>query len=150
MRILQFFIRSMHPMLPAMISLTLFCGLQSCKTETKEKNTEAEKEEQRQLVEITTVNMDFRMADTIPAGWNNFLYKNQSPQTHFILIDKYPEGKNSEDAEKYVAPVFDKAMKLINEGKTEEGYAEFGNLPEWFGEVVFMGGDRIAVSWRNR
>ncbi len=97
-------------------------------------------EESEPVVEVITQEMDFQMPDTIPSGWNTFRYKNQSPQTHFLLIDKYPEGKTSEDAETLVAPVFDNAMKLITEGKVEEGYAEFAKLPEWFGEVVFMGG----------
>jgi len=34
-------------------------------------------------------------------------------------------------------------MKLIMEGKTEEGYAEFAKLPEWFSEVVFVGGSGL-------
>ena len=124
-------------------SLT-FIGLQSCKTDKKQEKTSTTEVEKENVVEIITQNMDFQMNDTIPSGWNTFRYKNQSPQTHFFLIDKYPEGKTSEDAEKLVAPVFDSAMKLINEGKTEEGYAEFANLPEWFGEVRFIGGSGLV------
>lgn len=92
------------------------------------------------IVEIITNNMDFQMSDTIFSGWNTIRYKNLSSQTHFVLIDQYPPGKTSKDAEEFVAPVFDKAMKLISEGKTEEGYAEFANLPVWFSEVKFVGG----------
>jgi len=124
------------------ISFTFFL-IQSCnsdKKQTKNIIVEAEKEN---VIEIITENMDFQMPDTIPSGWNTFRYKNLSPQTHFFLIDKYPEGKTSEDAEKLVAPVFDSAMKLITEGKTEEGYAEFAKLPKWFSEVVFVGGSGL-------
>jgi len=122
-----------------------FLSLHSCKSEKKETVPEPEvaAEEQEKVIEIITKSMDFQMSDTIPSGWNTFRYKNQSPQTHFFLIDKYPEGKTSEDAEKVVAPVFDKAMKLINEGKAEEGFAEFANLPEWFADVVFLGGSGL-------
>ena len=115
---------------------------QSCKTEKKQKEN-ADVEVRENVIEIVTSNMDFQMQDTIPSGWNTFRYRNQSPQTHFFLVDKYPEGKTSEDAENLVAPVFDSAMKLINEGKTEEGFAQFANLPEWFGEVVFHGGSGL-------
>lgn len=118
-----------------------FLIFQSCKKEKKQTNniTETKKEviKKKKVIEIITESMDFQMSDTIPSGWNTFRYINKSPQTHFFLIDKYPEGKNSEDAKKYVAPVFDEAMKLINEGKAKEGFAEFANLPEWFSEVVF-------------
>jgi hypothetical protein len=128
----------------SLITLTL---MESCKSEKKDSTSESTSEVKEDIpetkdnvIEIITENMDFQMKDTIPSGWNTFRYKNQSDQTHFVLIDKYPEGKTSADAEKVVAPVFDKAMKLINEGKTEEGFAEFANLPDWFSEVVFMGG----------
>lgn len=46
MRIAQFSIRGMLQALPTMISLTFFCGLCSCKTETKVKNEEAEMTEE--------------------------------------------------------------------------------------------------------
>ncbi len=130
--------------LTLLISVSSFClFIQSCKTDIKqEKNTTVEVEKEN-VIEIITENMDFQMADTITSGWNTFRYKNQSPQTHFFLVDKYPEGKTSEDAENLVAPVFDSAMKLITSGKTEEGYAEFAKLPEWFSEVVFVGGSGI-------
>jgi hypothetical protein len=129
------------------VSLITLPLMESCKSEKKDSAPEsaAEKiedipEKKDNVIEIITENMDFQMKDTIPSGWNTFRYKNESTQTHFVLIDDYPEGKTSEDAEKVVGPVFDRAMKLISEGKTEEGYAEFGNLPEWFSEVVFLGG----------
>jgi len=120
-----------------------FLFLQSCKNDKKETQHETVVVEKENVIEIITKNMDFQMPDTISSGWNTFRYKNLSPQTHFFLVDKYPEGKTSEDAEKLVAPVFDSAMKLIMEGKTEEGYAEFAKLPEWFGEVVFVGGSGL-------
>jgi len=120
-----------------------FLFLQSCKNDKKETQHETVVLEKDNVVEIITKNMDFQMPDTISSGWNTFRYKNLSSQTHFFLLDKYPEGKTSEDAENLVAPVFDSAMKLIMDGKTEEGYAEFAKLPEWFGEVVFVGGSGL-------
>ena len=108
-----------------------------CKSDKKEAEQEAESqpmeevaENEENVIEILTENMDFQIADTIPSGWNTFRYKNQSTQTHFVLIDKYPEGRGSEDAEKIIGPIFDQGMKLINEGKAEEGFAEFGKLPD--------------------
>ena len=71
------------------------------------------------VINILTENMDFQMADTIPSGWNTFRYKNASPQTHFFLIDKYPEAITLDSVKARVLPPFDNGMKLINEGKTE-------------------------------
>lgn len=129
-----------------LISLFILPLVESCKSDKKQSTPEIASEPETEVaevdnaIEIITENMDFQMSDTIPSGWNTFRYKNQSTQTHFVMIDNYPEGKTSEDAEKVVGPVFDRAMKLISEGKTEEGYAEFANLPDWFSEVVFLGG----------
>ncbi|WP_422351467.1 hypothetical protein [Flagellimonas sp.] len=118
-----------------LVSLALFCL--SCKPEKK---TSADPSEMEKVVEVITENMDFQMADTINSGWNTFRYKNLSPQTHFILVDKYPPGKTAEDAEKVIGPIFDAGMKLITEGKTDEAMETFGQLPEWFSEVEFLGG----------
>ena len=58
-------------------------------------------------------------------------------------MDKYPEGKTVENTLTDVAPVFEEGMDLINQGKSEEGFAAFGKLPEWFGEIVFSGGSGL-------
>ncbi len=112
----------------------------ACNSGKKEKSEEAEEAAADNVVEIITQNMDIQMPDTITSGWNTFRFKNQSPQTHFFTIEKYPEGKTLEDIKAEVIPYFDSGMKLINEGKSEEGFAEFGKLPEWFGDVVILGG----------
>lgn len=118
-------------------------GVLSCKSDKKEKNIDSIKVQKENVIEIITENMDFQMPDTIKAGWNTFRYKNLSSQTHFFLIDKYPDGKTLKDVMTFVTPVFDNGMRLINEGKSEEGFAEFGKLPEWFSEVKFLGGSGL-------
>jgi hypothetical protein len=45
-----------------------------------------------------------------------------------------------------VGPPFDKGMKLLNEGKVQEGYAEFGKLPAWFAGVKYFGGSGLLSS----
>jgi len=109
-----------------LLPLLLLCY--GCKTDTKP------------VIEITTNNMEIQIIDSIPSGWNTFSYKNQSQETHFIVFEKYPDGISAADTKADVFPVFDKGMTLINEGKTEEGLAAFGNLPPWFFNVVFTGG----------
>ncbi|HAT65063.1 MAG TPA: hypothetical protein DCS66_10745 [Flavobacteriaceae bacterium] len=94
-------------------------------------------------IDIVTRSMEFQTLDSIPSGWNTFKYKNLSNETHFFLMDKYPEGKNVTHTIEEVAPVFEKGMQLINEGKREEGFAAFGKLPKWFGDIVFSGGSGL-------
>jgi hypothetical protein len=143
MRIFKHALKELNPKFTVIFVSFVFLVTMSCKSDNTKDTNKIEKPIKDNVIVIVTENMDFQMPDSITSGWNTFRYKNQSPQTHFFLVDKYPEGKTSEDAEKLVAPVFDSAMKLINEGKIEEGYAEFANLPEWFSEVKFIGGSGL-------
>ena len=123
-----------------------FVIITSCKSDKKEEPVEETTpveevvEEPDNVIEVVTRSMEFQSVDTIPSGWNTFKYQNLSNETHFILLDKYPEGKTVENTLTDVAPVFEKGMDLINEGKAEEGFAEFGKLPEWFSQIIFSGG----------
>jgi hypothetical protein len=123
-----------------LIFLMISIAFQSCKSDKKQNATEDVLIENENVIDVLTLDMEFQMPDTIPSGWVTFRYKNNSPQTHFILIDDYPEGKTLQDTKTYIMPPFDEGMKLINEGKPEEGFAAFGKLPEWFPEVKFIGG----------
>ncbi|MBU3822957.1 hypothetical protein KO566_12875 [Flavobacteriaceae bacterium XHP0103] len=127
--------------------LLLICFLFNCKNEKKTAPKEEITEVTEEVVEmpvnvinVVTRAMDFQSVDTIPSGWNTFKYENLSNETHFFLLDKYPEGKTAENAITDIAPVFEEGMDLINEGKAEEGFAAFAKLPEWYGDIVFSGG----------
>ncbi|NVJ87479.1 MAG: hypothetical protein HWE15_14310 [Algoriphagus sp.] len=118
-----------------------FLGIQSCGSSTQtETSAPEEKAPAPPVMEIVTETMDFQMPDTIPAGWYTWRYHNNSNQTHFILIDDYPDGITLDSIKARVLPVFGNGMTLLNEGKTDEGFAEFANLPSWFSEVVWRGG----------
>jgi len=126
------------------IIISLLFGLNACVSDKKTENKKETLVEKENVIEIITKNMEFQIADEIPSGWNTFRYTNKSTQVHFFLIDKYPEGKTINDAEEIVAPIFQEGMDLITRGKAEEGFAAFGKLPEWFGEVIFMGGSGMV------
>lgn len=125
----------------AILALTLTC----CKENT-EKISEAPLEEVASpIIEITTRSMEFQTVDTISSGWNTFKYNNLSNETHFFLLDKYPDSVSIENTRREVLPVFDRGMDLINQGKPEEGFAAFNDLPAWFFKVVFMGGSGLIA-----
>ncbi|MEY8847656.1 hypothetical protein AB9K26_02515 [Psychroserpens sp. XS_ASV72] len=134
---------------PIVLILLIFTFFLNCKNDKKNTTEEPVTEMAEDIkfpsnvIDIVTRSMDFQSVDTIPSGWNNFKYQNLSNETHFFLLDKYPEGKTIEHTLKDVAPVFEKGMDLINEGKSEEGFAAFGELPEWFGDIVFSGGSGL-------
>ena len=123
-------------------------ALTSCKFDKKTAEIEQVEPEKDSIIEIVTELMDFQTLDTIPSGWNTFKYLNKSTETHFFLLDKYPEGKTIDDYRKEVIPPFQTGMDFINEGKTDEGYAEFNKLPSWFFNVIFSGGSGL-VSPKN-
>ncbi len=126
------------------IVLSAFMLMQSCKIDKKQGQPNTVGVEKENTVEIISEKMDFQMPDTISSGWNTFLYKNQSPQTHFFLFEKYPEGKTLADAKSQVIPYFSSGLKQINEGNLEKAMAEFGKLPKWYGNVEFSGGSGLV------
>lgn len=115
----------------------------ACSKQAKEVEKVEEKVNSEAIITIVTNNMDFQMEDSIQAGWTTFIYHNKSDETHFFLIDKYPEGKTIDHMKKEVGPVFEKGMDLINEGKQQKGFDAFNELPKWFYEVVFVGGSGL-------
>lgn len=131
----------------AILILSFCCLAISCKNENKEQDETSKSEisqdsedSEKDVITIVTNSMEFQTKDTVAAGWNTFEYRNKSNETHFVLFDKYPEGKGLEDAKSVVAPIFQEGMDLINEGKMEEAGAAFGKLSEWYQEVEFKGG----------
>ena len=128
--------------------LLIVLSVFSCKQDNKQSNQIEVEGKKDNVIEIITNAMDFQMQDTLQSGWNTFRYINKSTETHFFLLDKYPEGKTIQNTITEVGPPFEKGMELIMENKMDEAMAEFGKLPEWFGQVVFTGGSGL-VSPKN-
>lgn len=121
-----------------LLILTLFV---SCKTDKKEQVDYSKKEDKKgNVIEVVTNVMDFVSVDTIKAGWNTFKYINKSTEPHFILFDVYPNGKTLDTIKAVIMPPFDKGMSLIMEGDMDAAMSAFGELPEWFPQVQFVGG----------
>ncbi|PVW13175.1 hypothetical protein [Marixanthomonas spongiae] len=123
--------------------------LQSCKNDKKQDQSKPVEVEKEKVVEIVTESMDFQMPDTITSGWNTFRYINKSPQVHFFLVEKYPEGKTIADAQAEVVPYFSSGMNFINEGDNEKAMDEFGKLPKWYQDVEFSGGSGLVSAGKT-
>ena len=134
-----------------LIMITSGCGKEKKsddETSVEEATEQVEEASMDNRVHVFTNLMDFNITDTITAGWQTFVYENRSDEPHFILIDKYPEGKGLKDAEEEVGPVFQEGMNLIMQGEMEKANEAFGKLPEWFQQVKFLGGTGL-VSGKN-
>lgn len=109
--------------------------IMGCKKERIE-NQDVKDTDESYPFKIVTNIMDFQCSDTLESGWQIIEYINNSPETHFVLFDKYPEGKSNEE----ITQIFQSGMDFIAKGEAETGFAEFGKLPAWFAEVVYTGG----------
>ena len=96
--------------------------------------------EEAAVVEVTARGIQFSAPDRIAAGWNTFRLRNESSMTHFAVIEKLPAGIGVEEQQEQIAPIFQAGLDLLKRGDTEGAMTKFGELPEWFHQVVFLGG----------
>ncbi len=96
------------------------------------------------LVEVVARGLTFDAPDTVAPGWTTFRLINQSPMVHFAIVERMPEGRGVAEQQAEVAPPFQRGMDRIAEGDMDAAMAAFGELPEWFGEVVFLGGPGLT------
>jgi hypothetical protein len=92
------------------------------------------------VLELRAVGMRFEGPHQIPAGWVTIRFENLSNMVHFALIDRLPPGVTPKEMASEVAAKFQRGMDLIAAGETESAMQVFGTFPEWFGDVVFLGG----------
>jgi hypothetical protein len=98
------------------------------------------------VVEVTIETMDFQMPESIPSGWTTFRTDNRSAMTHLGVVERMPEGYGLREQQDQIAPVFQEGMDLINAGDMDGALAKFGELPEWFGQIVFLGGPGLMAA----
>jgi len=96
------------------------------------------------VVEVTARGLEFEAPDEIPSGWATFRLKNESGMIHFAVLQRLPEGITLKDQQEQVAPVFQEGMDLLNESEFDAAMKKFGELPEWFGKIVFMSGPGLT------
>ncbi len=86
------------------------------------------------VVDVIGREMVFEAPDEIPSGWITFQFKNEGRQTHFMLLDRLPEGRTFEDYIEAV-PAFDEVWYALRDGELnkEQAGQELGRLlPEWW------------------
>jgi hypothetical protein len=101
------------------------------------------------VVEVTASDHTaFDISDSeIPSGWTTFRFANETHAVHFVVLEKMPvvdgEQKTVADSKAEVVPVFQNVMDDIN-GK-EPTFPDAGfQLPEWYSDVVFVGGPGLT------
>lgn len=102
-------------------------------------------DQQPGLVEVVARGLTLEAPDEIAAGWTTFRFRNESPMTHFVVVERVPEGQGIASQQTEVAPVFQEGMDLLAAGDADGAMAKFGELPAWFGEIVFFGGPGLTA-----
>jgi hypothetical protein len=97
-----------------------------------------------QVVNVLARGLTFVAPEQVPGGWLTFRLRNESDMVHFALVQRLPEGIGVDDQQAQVAPVFQRGMDLINQGKPDAAMEAFGELPGWFGQVVPLGGTGLV------
>ena len=91
-------------------------------------------------IDVIAKGLEFYAPLKVPSGWTTFRFMNKTGMTHFALVERMPEGIGIVEQQTQVAPVFQKGMDLLNAGQVDAALQKFGELPEWYGQVVFKGG----------
>ena len=87
--------------------------------------------------------------EEVASGWITIRFSNESPMTHFVAVERLPDGQGIATQQEQVAPVFQDGMDLLAEGDVDAALARFGDLPPWFGEIVFVGGPGLTAPGRT-
>jgi hypothetical protein len=101
------------------------------------------------LVTVIARGLTLEAPEQIPSGWTTFRFRNEASMTHFAVLERVPEGIGIAEQQRQVAPVFQEGMNLLNAGDTDAAMAKFGELPEWFGKTVFLGGNGLTAPGRT-
>ena len=98
------------------------------------------------LVEIVARGLRFEAPNRIAPGWTTLRLRNASGMVHFAIVERLPEGRRIADHQAEVAPVFQRGMDLLIAGDAPAALEAFGELPAWFGEIVFLGGPGLVAA----
>ena len=98
-----------------------------------------------QVVNLVASGRTFQAPDSISAGWTTFRFTNGSDVVHFAAVEHLPDGVGIADQQAQVAPVFQAGMNLFDAGQPDAALKKFGELPAWFGQVVFTGGPGLTA-----
>lgn len=99
------------------------------------------------VVHITAQDYALSAPDQIASGWTTFRFRNEGQEPHFVLMSRLPEGITIENYELELSAEFVRAWHAVRDGELDEEAAMarlFGNLPEWFGDLEFLGGPGLT------
>lgn len=124
--------------------LTLAVVVAACAPSDERPQASQINNDPQNVVEVVARGLTLEAPEEIPSGWTTFRFRNESPMIHFALIERVPEGQGIESQQAEIAPVFQEGMDLLGTGDVDAALEKFGELPGWFGEIVFLGGPGLT------
>jgi hypothetical protein len=106
-------------------------------------------ETETNVMEVVARGLTFQAPREVPSGWTTVRFRNESGMAHFALVERLPEGVGVQEQQAQVAPVFQEGLDLLLSGEAEAAMEKFGELPPWFGEIVFKGGPGLTAPGRT-
>jgi hypothetical protein len=100
-------------------------------------------------MEVVARGLTFEAPTEIPSGWTTIRFNNQSAMVHFAMVERVPDGYGVQDQQELIAPVFQDGLDLLMAGEVDAAMERFGELPAWFGEIVFLGGPGLTAAGRT-
>lgn len=116
----------------------------ACAPSDETQSTSHDESDTQGVVEVIARGLTLEAPDEIPSGWTTFRFRNESPMTHFAVVERVPDGRGIESHQAEVAPVFQDGLDLLLEGEVDAALQRFGDLPSWFEEIVFLGGPGLT------
>jgi len=96
------------------------------------------------VMPVTIEGLTFDAPETVPSGWTTIRLTNNSGMVHFAVVERLPEGITIKEQQKQAAPPFQQGMDLLNKGEDEAAQKKFGELPDWFQQMVYTGGPGLT------
>jgi hypothetical protein len=102
------------------------------------------------VIEVTARNhVEFDLsADRVPSGWTTLRLRNETQVIHFGFLVRLPEGKTVEDYRREITPLFQNLIDQAN-GRPLTAPAVGTDLPEWYPDMLFMGGPGLLGPGRT-
>lgn len=134
----------MRPSLHILLLLFIITGL-TAEFSNAQNNSSSPNGEADEPITILAEDYAFQAPDEITSGQNTLTFANNGDESHFLFMTRLPDGKTYEEYSAEIIPLFDEAWRAIrDDGATkEEALGKLNYLPEWFGELEFIGGAGI-------
>ena len=97
-------------------------------------------QEKQNVLSIGIDGWSFVGPSEVPSGWTTVRINNDSGMIHHALVYRLPEGVTDVMMADLVIEPVQKSLTARLEGDVEKANQLLGSIPEWFADIVYVGG----------